>query len=175
MWSRAAPSRAGGRGAGGGLRGERRGHWGQPGRHGLGMGGREGDTITSVRPQEDGVPPPSASPRRQGCPIPAPPKADAGTVTSAVPAARSGPQLHRGHRAALQHHAMSPQRGAPPAPRIPSAGIGNPRGPPCAARPRKDPAAPRPLLSAHNKGILHSALPSQQRDAPLPPHPASIN
>lgn len=68
------PSRPEPWGERGGLWGERRGHCGQPGGHGLGMGGRQGDTATPGGPQEDGVPPPSASARRWGCPIPAPPQ-----------------------------------------------------------------------------------------------------
>lgn len=172
LWSRAAPSR-GGKGEGCGVSGGDTAV--SRGDTGWGWAGGKGTPPPPGGRRRTGCPHPRLRPGGGGAPFPHPPKAGAGTVTSAVPTGRSGPQLHREHRAALQQHAASPQRGAPPAPHIPSAGRGNPRGPLCAARPRKDPAAPRPLLSAHNKGILHSALPSQQRDAPLPPHPASIN
>ena len=169
------PSRPEPWGERGGLWGERRGHCGQPGGHGLGMGGREGDTATPGGPQEDGVPPPSASARRWGCPIPAPPQGGCWHRDLRCPhGSLRSPTAPGAPRSASAARGVPAAR-CPPAPHIPSAGRGNPRGPLCAARPRKDPAAPRPLLSAHNKGILHSALPSQQRDAPLPPHPASIN
>lgn len=113
LWSRAAPSR-GGKGEGCGVSGGDTAV--SRGDTGWGWAGGKGTPPPPGGRRRMGCPHPRLRPGGGGAPFPHPPKAGAGTVTSAVPTGRSGPQLHREHRAALQQHAASPQRGAPPHP-----------------------------------------------------------
>lgn len=189
-FSRPAPSRGAGQGAAGGLRtsGSLRSR-----------GDTEGDTCSGA------LPPPWAAagwghpsfgdpPKPRGCPQPrATCSRGAGAVTSAVPTGDRGPRHHQG---TVEHSApshpgchltvgpilppatppppMSPHpswRGRGRAPRAPAGLRGHGRSPAAGL-------APRPLLSAHNKGILQSALPSHLAGnvmLPLPPQPARIN